>query len=357
MNPINTIIGNHLAKRASDPSLYTLKYAKLTEGDSDDWLYLSPEDFEKEMNERIKNIGATVFKTDADVAADTKPDLSNNDDDVKEHIDQLNGVVKGVKEFMNMKSTIDGIEIDSDDDDDNDDNDKDDDSDDKNDNNKDEMFTGIDNINFNDIMEQLLKISSGESHIKNVNLNEYFSSDDDDDGDDDDDDIGGNVDKKNNNKNDKSNNDKKNNPPETLHGIKNVILSNDNDDSDDNVNDKDSDDEDSFYNNSENSDEDRSDDNDTDDDSDRDNLSENDHDDFMTEYSKYMEAELSSTTLAESFEKSENNSNDVDVEKNLLKYLMESHASQLGMPGPTTQLLSQLNLSLPLPPPMNTKDV
>jgi len=334
-----------------------LKYAKLTEGDSDDWLYLSPEDFEKEMNERIKNIGATVFKTDADVAADTKPDLPNNDDeDVKVHVDQLDGVVKGVKEFMNMKSTIDGIEIDSDDDDDDDDddNDKDDDSDDNNDSNKDAMFTGIDNINFNDIMEQLLKISSGrESHIKNVNLNEYFSSDDDDD----DDDSVGNVDKKNNNKNDKSNNDKKSNTPETLHGIKNVILSNDNDDNDDNVNDKDSDDEDSFYNDSENSDNDRNGDNDTDDDSDRDNTSENDHDDFMSEYSKYMEAELSSTTLAESFEKSENNSNDVDVEKNLLKYLMESHASQLGMPGPTTQLLSQLNLSLPLPPPMNTKDV
>ena len=45
----------------------------------------------------------------------------------------------------------------------------------------------------------------------------------------------------------------------------------------------------------------------------------------------------------------------VDVDLNLLKYLLESHASQLGSSGPATQLFSQLGITLPHLPPMNVK--
>ena len=39
----------------------------------------------------------------------------------------------------------------------------------------------------------------------------------------------------------------------------------------------------------------------------------------------------------------------VDVDLNLLKYILESHASQDGNTGPATQLLSQLGIKLPYP--------
>ena len=41
----------------------------------------------------------------------------------------------------------------------------------------------------------------------------------------------------------------------------------------------------------------------------------------------------------------------VDVEANMLKYLLESHAAQLGAAaGPASLLLSQLGINLPAPP-------
>lgn len=45
----------------------------------------------------------------------------------------------------------------------------------------------------------------------------------------------------------------------------------------------------------------------------------------------------------------------VDVDLNFLKYVLESHASQLGGAGPATQLFSQLGIQLPHLPPMNVK--
>ena len=45
----------------------------------------------------------------------------------------------------------------------------------------------------------------------------------------------------------------------------------------------------------------------------------------------------------------------VNVDLNFLKYLLESHASQLGSAGPATQLFSQLGIKLPNLPPMNSK--
>ena len=47
---------------------------------------------------------------------------------------------------------------------------------------------------------------------------------------------------------------------------------------------------------------------------------------------------------------------DVDMQTNLLKYLLESHASNMGLPGPASQLLSQLGVSLPSGPGPGRKD-
>ena len=71
-----------------------------------------------------------------------------------------------------------------------------------------------------------------------------------------------------------------------------------------------------------------------------------------------------SSTLGASFETyedidndndNENNNEDsireVDVDKNMLKYMLEAHAAQLGGSGPVSNILSQLGISLPRPPP------
>ncbi len=46
---------------------------------------------------------------------------------------------------------------------------------------------------------------------------------------------------------------------------------------------------------------------------------------------------------------------DVDVDLNLLKNLLESHSQSLGMPlNPASAMLAQFGLALPTPPPMQT---
>ena len=48
---------------------------------------------------------------------------------------------------------------------------------------------------------------------------------------------------------------------------------------------------------------------------------------------------------------------EIDIDKNLLKNLLESHAYALGMGGgPASQLLSQLGAVLPKPPPMGKEE-
>lgn len=59
--------------------------------------------------------------------------------------------------------------------------------------------------------------------------------------------------------------------------------------------------------------------------------------------------ELSQSTLIESFERYDDTLADVDIEKNLLTNLLESHASQMGSSGPASNLLSQIGIKLPFP--------
>ena len=91
---------------------------------------------------------------------------------------------------------------------------------------------------------------------------------------------------------------------------------------------------------------------------------------YFAEYQRQMDRELAGSTLFESFEREarppkatdgdedEDDEEDddvapVDEDLNLLKYLLESRASQLGAAGPATQLLSQLGITLPAMPPMH----
>ena len=78
-----------------------------------------------------------------------------------------------------------------------------------------------------------------------------------------------------------------------------------------------------------------------------------------------LEAELGDTTLGASFEHSTGHNCDLDIDTNLVKYLLESHSlameqqhtkGQRLVPGPAAQLLSQLGISLPAPPPPMTKN-
>jgi hypothetical protein len=68
-----------------------------------------------------------------------------------------------------------------------------------------------------------------------------------------------------------------------------------------------------------------------------------------------MDAELSGTTMLDSFERQGKSDGDdsyyeVDVEKNLLKNLLESHAGTMGGTGPASNILSQMGVNLPKPP-------
>jgi hypothetical protein len=67
-----------------------------------------------------------------------------------------------------------------------------------------------------------------------------------------------------------------------------------------------------------------------------------------------MDGELSTTSLSESFQKvlekdSTSNSldSDSDIQGNMLKYLLESHASQTSASGPASNFLAMLGLKLP----------
>ncbi len=74
------------------------------------------------------------------------------------------------------------------------------------------------------------------------------------------------------------------------------------------------------------------------------------------------------STLGQTFERSAGQSSkgaeggavssmdDVDLDLNLLKNLLESHSQSLGMPlNPASTMLAQFGLALPTPPPMADK--
>ena len=79
---------------------------------------------------------------------------------------------------------------------------------------------------------------------------------------------------------------------------------------------------------------------------------------FMEEYMAAMDAELQGTTLQESFEQLSSSSSrpqqedvdavPVDVDRNLLKYLLESFKAQMGAAGPASNLMRELGLDIPV---------
>ena len=99
---------------------------------------------------------------------------------------------------------------------------------------------------------------------------------------------------------------------------------------------------------------------DSDDDAD---ASDVDDDEFMAEYDRAMTEQLRGTRMAETFDKlgvdgtqrdggkdrhdAQEHMRPVDVDLNLVSSLLESVASQQGMPGPATNLAAMLGLKLP----------
>ena len=69
---------------------------------------------------------------------------------------------------------------------------------------------------------------------------------------------------------------------------------------------------------------------------------------FDDAYAQIMEEELRNSTLSETFECDDMGA--VDIDKNLMKNMFESHASQDGAYGPASQLFSQLGLHFPVLP-------
>ena len=66
------------------------------------------------------------------------------------------------------------------------------------------------------------------------------------------------------------------------------------------------------------------------------------------QYAAQLEAELSSTEMAQSFDRPENDEGPVDVDFNLVKNLLESVEAQDGAgPGAAALLLNELGLELP----------
>jgi len=72
---------------------------------------------------------------------------------------------------------------------------------------------------------------------------------------------------------------------------------------------------------------------------------------FDDAYAQAMEEQLRNTTVSETFERDADGA--VDIDKNLMKNMFESHASQDGTYGPASQLFSQLGLSFPSLPKDN----
>ena len=95
--------------------------------------------------------------------------------------------------------------------------------------------------------------------------------------------------------------------------------------------------------------------------SDGEDLSDFDDPQFMQDYMDAMNRELGMSTLGETFEKDERQSSggtgahseedcslgNIDIDLNLLKNMLESHALQVGGSGPASALLAQLGLSFP----------
>lgn len=384
-------------------------------GHNDDWLYMTPDELDIEMENRINSfnnelskpnkIDNTNYVLNNDISFESDDNIEDieefQDPNIDRSVTQLQQVVDSMKDFLKGKSGIDGVDtesikktysvqnnindnnsddnsVDSDDNTvyshDNSNRDSDDESDGSeiNNNNSKTKYSNASDINFDSFLKFLHKeVDIGINGIKDkkmmnenpkidkndINLDLYFTKDDlidsDDCSDDSDDD--------NSNDSEVKENIKSNNNLNDSNGSSIV----------------DSDDEnsvDSFYDSSNEIDSD-------------DNLDEDEiakimqeklikhnkngkkwgKSSFISEYQQVMNNQLlSESTLVDSFEyidlKNELDTNnieqkigEIDVDKNLIKYLLESNATQIGIAGPASQLLSQMGVSLPSPPAIHDR--
>lgn len=83
---------------------------------------------------------------------------------------------------------------------------------------------------------------------------------------------------------------------------------------------------------------------------------------LLQQYQSLMDSELfHNSSLAETFEwtgeQRTGDNDEVDVDMNLLKNLLEAQSQGMGNPlaGPLGQLMAQLGVQMPVPPPMKEK--
>ncbi len=291
-NKPNELIDNSLMTLVNNPDLISqIILCGSLEGDSASWLYLKPEEFEKEMSDRIysdsdHNRNSNIVE-DSDINSES---MMNN----------LEKMVKNMHLFMEGESSIDGVEVNV---------------------TSDECphkEVGNMDIDIEKVYQALEKHSSAlssESKSFETEYNNYFSSEDSASSSDTDDDEESNI-------------------FDTVNGTSSYILKDVNDDFKDFdfTRPVDSDDEEA-----------------------NETMDTQEAENFISNYMEEMDKQLLGESLASSFERSPNENDDVivgpvDIDTNLLKYYLESHASQLeeGIPGPISALMTTLGLKMPL---------
>ena len=287
-NKPKELIDNLLIALVSNPDyINQIILSGLLDGDSASWLYLKPEEFEKEMSDRMyfgNNRNSEIVE-----------DSETNSESMMHNLEKM---VKNMHLFMEGESSIDGVEINIA-------------SDEVPREELGHMEIDIDKVY--QALEKHSSVLSSDNKCFDTDYNNYFSSDDSASGSDTEDDEESNV-------------------FDTVNGSSTYILKDVDDDFKDFdfVRPADSDDEEA-----------------------NERIGAQEAENFISNYMEEMDKQLLDESLASSFERSPNNDEiigPVDIDTNLLKYYLESHASQLeaGIPGPISALMTTLGLKMPL---------
>lgn len=287
----DVFIDNSLMTLVSNSDLiHQIVLSETLEVDSASWLYLKPEEFEKEMNDRM--CGGSNIHSD---------NVAESDINSINMMQNLEKMVKNMHLFMESESGIDGVEVNV--------------SAGDNSNNEELGNTDIDIEKIYKALEKHSAALSSKNESFETDYNGYFSSDDE-------------------STLDCDSEDEESDMLDAVNGTSSYILKDGNDDFKDFdfTRPDDSDDEDSNASVGKEKDE---------------------H--FFSSYMEEMDNQLLGESLSSSFERSAKENDDdilgpVDIDTNLLKYYLESHASQLeeGIPGPISALMTTLGIKLPL---------
>ena len=328
--------------------------------DNDYWLYMSPQDFEMEMNRRVarengddvttanrkSEIGDVAGSDNGNNSKKEKDSAPGNYKSSSDHMQEMENIVSSMKSFMSFGSDYEGIEpvnmtAETKTTPKNDTNST------KSNEANEEVRSGTDGeVTLNDFnVDKFLSILQNEMNIINGNKDkdrgannedtsieddtDYFSEGDYDYVDDDDDDDDSVRSKEIDDFYAGGNSTSAPRSPSTA-GVGSFVLSGAENGSNYVVEDEfDSDDE-------------------------QEGEEDDDHPEFMDDYLAAMEEELGNTSLMETFEKKVQDpdlpidgTSGVDLDLTVIKNLLESHSLQVGGTGPASALLAQMGLKFP----------